>query len=209
MRKQSIYPKTTRISDNDKYMVTEKLDGSNLTFYKLNDELYIAQRNWIFSLSELEEQKDKFYKGLYGWLTVYGNDLQETMRESSAIVGEWIGMGKIKYGEFLAERFQMFAKANVDNNHTIYNLQYDHSMFIYPFLDCEKPEYVGTVPLVESLSNKPTIKYLDERYEKYVSEEQRNVEGFIITDGREVLKYVRFKNGKMEDHFVRGEGKQQ
>lgn len=206
MRKQSIYPKTKRISDDGKYMVTEKLDGSNLTFYKLDGELYIAQRNWIFSLSELEEHKDKFYKGLYGWLTEYGNNLQETMRESSAIVGEWIGMGKIKYGEFLVERFQMFAKANVDNSHTIYNLQYDQSMFIYPFVDCEKPKYLGTVPIVESLTTKPTIKYLDEKYEQYVLEHGRNVEGFIITDGREVQKYVRFKNGKMENHFIHGEG---
>ena len=48
--------------------LTEKLDGSNLVIFKKNDELYIAQRNNIFKINELEENKDKLYKGLLQWI---------------------------------------------------------------------------------------------------------------------------------------------
>ena len=65
MIKKEIYPKTKRVSCmGDKVELTEKLDGSNLVIFKKNDELYIAQRNNIFKINELEENKDKLYKGL-------------------------------------------------------------------------------------------------------------------------------------------------
>ena len=51
MIKKEIYPKTQRVKcTGDKIYLTEKLDGSNLVFFKKNDELYFAQRNNIFAL---------------------------------------------------------------------------------------------------------------------------------------------------------------
>ena len=50
MIKKEIYPKTQRvICEGAKIQITEKLDGSNLVIFKLNDDLYIAQRNTIFN----------------------------------------------------------------------------------------------------------------------------------------------------------------
>lgn len=43
MKKIELYPKTQRISvDGEKIQITEKLDGSNLIIFKLNDEIYFA-----------------------------------------------------------------------------------------------------------------------------------------------------------------------
>ena len=48
MIKKSIYPKTRRVKiAGEKVYITEKLDGSNLVFFKKNDEVYIAQRKNI------------------------------------------------------------------------------------------------------------------------------------------------------------------
>ncbi len=42
MIKKSIYPKTNRICNNEiTYEITEKIDGSNLVFAKLNGKLLI------------------------------------------------------------------------------------------------------------------------------------------------------------------------
>lgn len=134
MIKKEIYPKTKRVSCmGDKVELTEKLDGSNLVIFKKNDELYIAQRNNIFKINELEENKDKLYKGLLQWI----NDNRESFEDlhnDSAVCGEWIGMGQIKYpvDEF-DKRYYMFAKANMDDKFNLYNLIYDHNLFIYPF----------------------------------------------------------------------------
>ena len=66
MIRKGIYPKTKRVSClSDKVYITEKLDGSNLVFFKKDDELYIAQRNNILKFGELEENKGVLYKGLY------------------------------------------------------------------------------------------------------------------------------------------------
>ena len=55
MIKKEIYPKTKRVScREDKVYITEKLDGSNLVFFKKNEEIYIAQRSNIFKINELE-----------------------------------------------------------------------------------------------------------------------------------------------------------
>lgn len=43
MIRKEIYPKTKRVSCvGDKVYITEKLDGSNLVFFKKNEELHIA-----------------------------------------------------------------------------------------------------------------------------------------------------------------------
>lgn len=207
MIKKEIYPKTKRVScSGDKVYITEKLDGSNLVFFKKNDELYIAQRKTIINISELEEAKDKLYKGLYQWLLDNKDYLQEQLINDSAICGEWLGMGKLKYdvGEF-DKKWYMFAKANIDDEYNLYNLIYDHELFKYPFINQEIPKFIGVVPEITELIFLPTKENLDFIYETYTDGVKRDVEGFVVNYKNIIFKYVRMKNGKLEEHFDRGE----
>lgn len=207
MIKKEIYPKTKRVScSGDKVYITEKLDGSNLVFFKKNDELYIAQRKTIININELEEVKDKLYKGLYQWLLDNKDYLQEQLINDSAICGEWLGMGKLKYdvGEF-DKKWYMFAKANIDDEYNLYNLIYEHELFIYPFANQEIPNFIGIVPEITELMDLPTKEFLDSIYETYTNGVKRDVEGFVVNYKNIISKYVRMKNGKLEEHFDRGE----
>ena len=206
MLKKEIYPKTKRVScSGDKVYVTEKIDGSNLVIFKKQDELFIAQRNNIFIFSELDEMKDRLYKGLYQWL-MENKDAFYDLHNNSAICGEWIGMGCLKYSvDEFDKRWYMFAKANIDDDFNLYNLIYDHSLFIYPFQSQEIPKCIGIVPEVTELNVLPTKEHLDSIYEKYCSKVNRNVEGFVINYKNIISKYVRMKNGQLREHFDRGE----
>lgn len=204
MRKdKEIYPKTKRIKvDGDIIQLTEKLDGSNLVIFKKNDELYFAQRKTIFALGELEEAKNICYKGLYQWIKDYGKELKDNLHEGSAICGEWLGMGNIKYdiGDF-DKRWYMFAKANVDDDFNLYNLIYNHDLFIYPFIDTIIPKFLGIVPVVTEIKVLPDKKHLDAIYDKYcVSVGGRDVEGFVINYNDNICKYVRRKNGELVEY---------
>lgn len=77
MIKKTLYPKTKRVKFKNRVVITEKLDGSNIGFFKVNGELVIAQRNNIFLVSELEENKGMLYKGLKGWIEENGEDLKK------------------------------------------------------------------------------------------------------------------------------------
>lgn len=207
MIKKEIYPKTKRVScKGDKVYITEKLDGSNLVIFKKDDELYIAQRKNIFKINELEEVKGILYKGLYQWLVDNKDVLINELHDNSAICGEWLGMGCLKYtiDEF-DKRWYMFAKANIDNEFNLYNLNYDHNLFIYPFISQEIPNFIGIVPEVVELNVLPTKEHLDSIYEKYCNKVNRNVEGFVVNYKNIITKYVRMKNGKLQEHFDRGE----
>lgn len=205
MIKKEIYPKTKRVScSGDKVYITEKLDGSNLVVFKKDDELYVAQRKNIFKITELEEVKSILYKGLYQWLLDNKDYLQEQLINNSAICGEWLGMGQIKYSiDEFDKRFYMFAKANIDDEFNLYNLIYDHNLFIYPFVNQEIPKFIGVVPEVIELLVLPTKKYLDSIYETYTNRTKRNVEGFVVNYKNIITKYVRMKNGKLREHFDR------
>ena len=198
MIKKTLYPKTKRVQYKNRVIITEKLDGSNIGFFKVNGELIIAQRNNILLLSEIEDNKNILYGGLYGWLKEYGKDLQERLIEGSGFFGEWIGMGKIKYPD-LDKKVYMFAKANYDKGE-IKNLYYEHGLFKYPFVNQEFPEYIGIVPVVQETNNNPDIEKLNCLYEIYKNKVNRNVEGFVIAQNNNVNKYVRMKNGKLQDH---------
>ena len=76
MIKKQLYPKTKRVGLKNEVVITEKLDGSNIGFYKLNGELYVAQRNNIFTMAELEDNKGMLYSGLLGWLQENGEHLK-------------------------------------------------------------------------------------------------------------------------------------
>lgn len=203
MIKKEIYPKTKRVEcDGEKIQITEKLDGSNLVIFKLNDEIFFAQRNNIFDLSELEEYKDKLYKGLYQWFIDNKEALQQELNENSAICGEWLGMGQIKYNvDEFDKRFYMFAKANIDEKLELYNIIYNHDLFIYPFMNQEIPKFIGIVPVVTEITNIPNKEQLDSIYNKYIEKVNRNVEGFVINYNNSISKYVRMKNGKLREHF--------
>lgn len=202
MFKKEIYPKTPRVKElGDKIYLTEKLDGSNLVFFKKKSELYLAQRGNIISYSEIDEVKDKLYKGLYQWLKDNGQELKESINENSAVCGEWLGMGNIKYTiDIFDKRFYMFAKANIDDEYNLYNLKYDHELFIYPFVNQEIPKFLGIVPEVTELEVLPNKKYLDSIYEKYLAKVNRPVEGFVINYQNIICKYVRMKNGKIVEY---------
>ncbi|MGL4950443.1 MAG: hypothetical protein ACRC4M_01180, partial [Mycoplasma sp.] len=60
------YGKTTRLSKGDnKIIITEKLDGSNLGFLLKDGKLLICQRSQIFELEDIGEMKKiGLYKGL-------------------------------------------------------------------------------------------------------------------------------------------------
>ena len=198
MINKQIYPKTKRIPLSNTIYVTEKIDGSNLGIFNLNDKLYIAQRGLIFSIDEIEEIKDKMYKGLYAWLKENAENIK--LNNNSCIFGEWLGMGQIKYGEIFNEKLLMFAKANVDDEFNVTNLNYDHSSFKYSFINEERPTFIGLVPMVSVLNKMPTKEELDKLYTDYSNLVNRKVEGLIINFNNNILKYVRFKNGKEQEH---------
>lgn len=198
MINKQIYPKTKRISLSNTIYVTEKIDGSNLGLFNLNDKLYIAQRGLVFSIDEIEEIKDKMYRGLYAWLKENAENIK--LNNNSCIFGEWLGMGQIKYGEIFNEKLLMFAKANVDDEFNVTNLKYDHSLFKYSFINEERPTSIEIVPIVAILNKMPTKEELDKLYLDYSNLVNRKVEGLIVNFNNNILKYVRFKNGKEQEH---------
>ena len=208
MIKKEIYPKTQRLKcKGEQVEVTEKLDGSNLCIFKKEDIMYLAQRNNIFTFDELEENKDKLYKGVYQWILDNKQVLEEQIINNSVVCGVWLGMGKIKYSvDEFDKRLYMFAKANIDDDFNLYNLIYNHDLFIYPFKDQVIPNFIGIVPVVAELNVIPTKEHLDSIYSKYCEKEKRNVEGFVVNYNNIISKYVRMKNGKLKEHFDRMEG---
>lgn len=205
MIKKEIYPKTKRLScKGNKVYITEKIDGSNMVIFKKNDLLYIAQRKTIICENEFNTSKDVMYKGLYQWLQEHKDYLKTHLLNNTCICGEWIGMGCLKYtvDEF-DKRLYMFAKANIDEEYNLYNLIYNHELFKYPFDNQEIPTFIGVVPEIVELNVIPTKEHLDSIYEKYTSKVNRNVEGFVVNYNNNILKYVRMKNGKLQEHFDR------
>ena len=162
MIKKEIYPKTKRLScTGDKVYITEKLDGSNMCIFKKNGTLYVAQRKNIFSIDELEEVKGILYKGLYEWLNT-NKEILNDIHESSVICGEWLGMGCLKYTiDKFDKRIYMFAKANIDDNFSLYNLVYEHNLFKFAFDSQEIPNFIGIVPEVAEINFLPTKEDLD------------------------------------------------
>ena len=200
--KQTLYPKTRRVHPQ-KFQITEKLDGSNLGFFKYLDELYIAQRNNIYAYKDINNlSTDDLYGGLREWLNIHGDDLQEKLYEEACIFGEWISMGVLKY-EF-KNKFHIFAKANVkmliNSQYEMWNLYYDRSLLIYPFKEQIIPDYISLVPLVTEIDT-VDIYSLNTIYTEYSEKVNRNVEGFVIIYNKQSIeKYVRMKDGSLKSH---------
>lgn len=205
MLKKTIYPKTTRVKVNEieSCQLTEKIDGSNLCIIKKDNTLYIAQRNNIYEISEIDNCKDIVYKGLYQWIGEHKDWLIENLHNNSVLCGEWVGMGCLKYPTF-DKRFYMFAKANITEEFELKNIYYYHDLFKYPFVNQEIPEFIGVVPVIDEIQRIPTKNELDEIYKGYCEVVNRNVEGIVVNYQNNVTKYVRMKNGKLQEHFDRG-----
>ena len=208
--KQQIYPKTVRFSESNKgYIITEKLDGSNLGIGRIGDTLYICQRNNIYTVEEA--CKEISYHGLKGWLEEHKEDLLKVIYDGSIIFGEWIGMGKISYTNILDKRFYMFGKGRITintetNEMELTRLSWDRTNLLYAFEGQLIPEYMDLVPLV-SMKDSITLTILDELYEDYSNSCNRKVEGFVIygRESKAISKYVRFKNGKATPHTTKGD----
>lgn len=203
--KQTLYPKTQRIGKaKTRIVITEKLDGSNLGIFKLNNNLIIAQRNWVHIWNPLETTLDKnnAYKGLIDWLDNHGETILNNLHEGSGVFGEWIGMGKINYQDRLDKKFYIFAKANIafEDKFEVSNIHYDISLFKYPFLNQEIPGFMGVVEEVRQMDNQPSKETLDQLYIDYTAKVGPSVEGFIINNDNNIRKYVRLKGGVLQDH---------
>ena len=197
MIKKSIYPKTKRMLEETKFVITEKLDGSNLCIFKKDGIIYLAQRIYIFSSDELTT--DNAYKGLFGWLQKNLKTLQDELVDGSVICGEWIGMGKLSYN--FDTKFFMFAKANITEDFELKNINYNHELFIYPFKSKEIPSFIKEVPFVANFTKgKPSVEDLNNIYDVYAYSVERSVEGFVVENNNTIEKYVRMKNGKLEPH---------
>lgn len=197
MDKKTIYPKTKRVPlAGYNAVVTEKLDGSNLTIFKLDDKLYVAQRDNIFS----DEEFDKItYKGLKDWLYENKERLLDNIVDGAAICGEWLAMGNIKYA--IENTFHMFAKARVGSDFTLSKFCYDTTLFDYAFVEKNRLYCIDIVPLIARIETLPSVETLDALYAKYTSGIcNRCVEGFVISMGENLWKYVRAKGNKITPH---------
>lgn len=219
MYKKELYTKTQRLgTETFEWLLTEKLDGSNLCFFKHSGFVYVALRKNIIELYDIlqpdasvdtKDIHNKLYKGLEEWLNAHGMDLYDQLAEGAAICGEWLGMGQLKYPDSMP-RYNMFAKARVDEDADFSDLQltridYDPENFHYVFRDDVIPDYIGVVPVIARVHEAPTTAQLDEVYAHYAASVQRPVEGIVITqkelpDRR--CKYVRMKAGKLGPHLT-------
>ena len=207
MIKLTLYPKTTRYSESEKgYIITEKLDGSNLGIGRIGEQVYICQRNYVIPLEEVQHGSNVVYKGLTEFCREYEEQLKELIYDGSIIFGEWLATGKLKYlhlDKFNSNRFYIFAKGRINlknNNLELSNLVYDPSLLHYAFTNQEIPDFISTVPIVDTEINSVSTEVLDNLYEVYCNEEQRQVEGFIILDksSNTIRKYVRYnREGKL------------
>lgn len=212
MIKMTLYPKTIRYSETEKgYFLTEKLDGSNLGIGRIGEQIYICQRNYVFTLEEVIEGTKLEYKGLRNWLVKHEQELKELIYDGSIMFGEWLGMGKISYLHLdkFKNRFYMFAKGRIKLNNDkleLSNLVYDLDLLHYVFTTQEFPKFISRVPLVDKLKD-ISIENLDIIYDNYINKENRKVEGFVIYDSRSkvIKKYVRYnRNGKLVPHKETG-----
>ncbi len=188
MKQITLYPKTQRTGQDEyKWEITEKLDGSNIGFFKLNDELYVAQRNRVYKASDVKEFGT--YPHLLNWLEDVA--LEDDLVEGAVIFGEWLGQGRLKYDMEDFKRFNMFAKARIDDEFNVTNMVYRHDLLHYAFIEQYIPDYLNLVPLVGITETKPDVKELDFVYDEYIKDVKRDVEGFVISDGNRVEKYLR------------------
>lgn len=203
---KDLYPKTKRIANICE--ITEKIDGGNIQFFKINGILYMATRNNVMSVADekefIQSTIEPTYTGVLEFLEKYEKWLTENIYEGSSIIGEWTR--NERYIDLIEKsRFVMFAKGRVEyrqekQDFKMSNIVYNHDLLKYVFNDGKIPDFINLVPLVETSSKYLTIEKLDELYDEYCKKVNRLVEGFVINYNGEITKYVRLKKGKMKPH---------
>ena len=85
---------------------------------------------------------------------------------------------------------------------SIVNLNFNLNLIHYVFVKQEIPDFIETVPVVESKVKNVSLDYLNQIYSEYTEKVGRKVEGFVILDLLSGIqtKYVRLKRGKMTEH---------
>lgn len=104
------------------------------------------------------------------------------------------------YDVRLPLKLYQFAKANVNEKLELYNINYYHEFFKYNWIDQTRPDFIGEVPIVLTTTTNFGIEELNKLYEEYSNNYEIKVEGFVINYMNSIVKYVRLKSGKLEDH---------
>ena len=210
MIKRTLYPETPRIPEmTDNAIITEKMDGANLTILKYNGELFIAQRNSIFNKDEVFGDGNIGYRGLKGWAREHWEWFDKYLNDNTAHCGEWmVETAKSYPPEVVHKKFYIFATAKVMPGMNLNDFDYyrehvgDAFGLSKEFLDLN---WLGFVPTAGRLYKFPDKEELDELYEKYCKYVGgRKVEGFVINVNNMIFKYVRMKSGKVVEYSQTG-----
>lgn len=211
---KSLYPKTSRIANLCE--ITEKIDGSNIQFFVINSELYMATREYVVSIKDNENMDwiskiiEPSYTGVIEFILNHRYFLTRNIYEGSSIIGEWTR--NERYSSLIPNsRFVMFAKGRVEKitsmqplkrevDFKLTNIVYNQELLKYVFAERCIPNFIELVPLVATSSEYLTIEKLDELYEEYCAKVGRKVEGFVINYNGSITKYVRLKGKKLKPH---------
>lgn len=206
MIKRELYPKTPRMKNNGTpFIVTEKLDGQNISIYKKDGLLYVGLRKNVFPVCELIElgAKNNNYKPFADWFAEHKDDLLTQLYEGSCIHGEWID-DKQHIRDYKANGFDkmiyLFAKSRISDDGKICNLNYHLDELKYPFEDKQIPDYLGVVPLVCEMFVVPTKESMDKVYDEYTDGLNRRVEGLVVSRNNIIEKYLRYNKGKFVEY---------
>lgn len=201
MEKYKLYPSTPRMKNGGTpFVVTEKLDGQNISIYKLDGKLFVGLRKNVYTLDEMLDAENKTTSEFRDWFVEHGLDLQEKLYEGSCIHGEWLKRG-VHIRDYKKTGFDndiyLFAKSRISNEgKSIEKLNYHLDELKYPFDESKIPDYIGVVPKVADIWEVPTKEVLDELYERYTSGLDRRVEGFVVSRNNSIEKYLRYEGGK-------------
>lgn len=99
--------------------------------------------------------------------------------------------GRYAYYDFTEKGVERIVGTNVENVSS-----YDWKRLI---------QMIYPTNMIGSGLFQPILIFRISIYEKYLSKVNRNVEGFVINYKNMITKYVRMKNGKLQEHFDRGE----
>ena len=98
------------------------------------------------------------------------------------------------------EVFQLLNKADFSIS---YDIDYGNKLANYNIKSNYDNDNLFDINLY--ISNNDFYFYLNNLYDKYINKVKRNVEGFVINYKNIITKYVRMKNGKLTEHFDRGD----
>lgn len=178
MKKITIYPKTSRLPIIAKIQITEKMDGTNIGIGKINGNLTVFSRNYMFDEQDIKDN-NFLNKPLYEFISKNYNILKSSILDNSIVFGEFLGTGKIKYPSF-NKQFYIFAKAKINDSYEITNLNYNLELIHYVFEGGIIPDILERVPNVNHNLINVNKESLDELYNQYTDKVNRQVEGFIL-----------------------------